>query len=257
MSNDATTATVDPTMWSGLLHSGLAGSFLQLPHVPPNAEALRAHGARAAVYGIPFDATNISRSGANFGPKSIRDVSRMGLTYNATLDVDVIGLNPVDAGDCAIALANPETTFARAQADISEIVAGGALPVVLGGDHSITIPAARAVQEHVSDAGFVLLDTHLDTAPEVGGEELNHCCPIPRAVEAGFDPTKMVLIGISGWMNPRTEVAYCKEHGINHYYRPVVIPNSQKDTGSNHAISAMKYEIIREFVSLGWDVLLR
>ncbi|PRW59143.1 Nucleotide-diphospho-sugar transferase family [Chlorella sorokiniana] len=49
---------------------------------------------------------------------------------------------------------------------------------------------------------------------------------------------------------------YCVEHNINHYYRPVVIPDSQKDTGSNHAISAMKYEIIREFLQLGYDVLL-
>lgn len=48
----------------------------------------------------------------------------------------------------------------------------------------------------------------------------------------------------------------CREKGINHYYRPVVIPDSQKDTGSNHAISAMKYEIIREFLQLGWNVLL-
>lgn len=205
---------VDPTMWSGLLHGGLAGSFLQLPYVPPKAEAIREHGARAAIYGLPFDATNISRTGANFGPRAIRDVSRMSLTYNATLDMDVLDLNPVDTGDCAIALANPEKTFARAQADISEIVAGGALPVTIGGDHSVTIPAARAVQEHVSDAGFVLIDTHLDTATHVGGEELNHCCPIPRAIEAGFDPKKVVLIGISGWMNPRTELAYCREHGI-------------------------------------------
>jgi agmatinase len=196
------------------LHSGLNGSFLQLPYVPPNADAFRAHGARAAIYGLPFDATNISRTGANYGPRSIRDVSRMSQTYNATLDLDVLDLKPVDTGDCDIALANPEKTFARAQADISEIVAGGALPVTLGGDHSVTIPAARAVQEHVSDAGFVLIDTHLDTASDVGGEELNHCCPIPRAVEAGFDPAKVVLIGISGWMNPRTELAYCREHGI-------------------------------------------
>jgi agmatinase len=212
--NDVVTEAVDPTMWSGLLHSGLTGSFLQLPYVPPNADAIRAHGARAAIYGLPFDATNISRTGANYGPRSIRDVSRMSLTYNATLDLDVLDLKPVDTGDCDIALANPEKTFARAQADISEIVAGGALPVTLGGDHSVTIPAARAVQAHVSDAGFVLIDTHLDTASDVGGEELNHCCPIPRAVEAGFDPAKVVLIGISGWMNPRTELAYCREHGI-------------------------------------------
>lgn len=215
MSQDAITEPVDPTMWSGLLHAGLAGSFLQLPHVPPKSEAIRAHGARAAIYGLPFDATNISRTGANFGPRAIRDVSRMSLTYNATLDMDVLDLSPVDTGDCALALANPEKTFARAQADISEIIAGGALPVTLGGDHSITIPASRAVQEHSVDAGFVLFDTHLDTAAHVGGEELNHCCPIPRAIEAGFDPKKVVLVGISGWMNPRTELAYCREHGVS------------------------------------------
>jgi len=202
-------------MWSGLLHAGLAGSFLQLPHVAPDADALRTHGARAAIYGLPFDATNISRTGANYGPRSIRDVSRQFLTYSATLDFDVVeALNPVDCGDCPIALANPERTFARAQEALGQILDAGALPVTLGGDHSITIPAARAVAERYGDAGFVLVDTHLDTALDVGGEELNHCCPIPRAIEAGFDPAKVVLIGISGWMNPRTEIAYCREHGV-------------------------------------------
>jgi arginase family enzyme len=100
------------------------------------------------------------------------------------------------------------------QADIAAILAAGALPVVLGGEHSITIPAVRAVREQVADPGLVLIDMHLDTAQDVGGEELSHCCPITRAVDAGFDPAKIVLVGISGWMNPRSELAYCREHGI-------------------------------------------
>jgi agmatinase len=201
-------------MWTSLLHAGLAGSFLRLPHVPPDADALRAHGARAAIYGLPWDATTISRSGANYGPRGIRDVSTMFLTYNATFDFDLLDLNPVDTGDCDVVLANAVETFARAQADIGAILDAGALPVTLGGDHSITIPAVRAVRERVADPGLVLVDMHLDTAPHVGGEELNHCCPITRAVDAGFDPQKIVLLGISGWMNPRTELAYCREHGI-------------------------------------------
>jgi arginase family enzyme len=86
--------------------------------------------------------------------------------------------------------------------------------VTLGGDHSITIPAVRAVRQRVSNPGLVLIDTHLDTAPDVAGEELNHCCPITRAVDAGFDPKKIALLAISGWMNPRTELRYCREHGI-------------------------------------------
>jgi agmatinase len=205
----------DPTMWTSLLHAGLAGSFLRLPHVAADAAALREAGARAAIYGIPFDATNISRTGANYGPRGIRDVSVQFLTYNATLDFDVAeALSPVDCGDCDIALANPEKTFQRAQADIGAILDAGALPVTLGGDHSVTIPAVRAVRERVADPGLVLIDTHLDTAQDVGGELLNHCCPITRAVDAGFDPAKIALVGISGWMNPRTEMAYCREHGI-------------------------------------------
>jgi agmatinase len=209
------TATEDRTMWTSLLHAGLAGSFLRLPHVPPDAGELRRHGAKAAIYGIPFDATNISRTGANYGPRGIREVSCQFLTYNAMLDFDLVDvLNPVDCGDCDIALANPEKTFARAQADIGQIIEAGALPVTLGGDHSITIPAVRAVRDHVQNPGLVLIDTHLDTAPDVGGEELNHCCPITRAVDCGFDPTKIALVAISGWMNPRAELRYCRERGI-------------------------------------------
>jgi agmatinase len=208
-------ASVDPTMWTSLLHAGLAGSFLRLPHVPPKAAALREANAGAAIYGLPFDATNISRTGANYGPRGIREVSVQFTSYNATLDFDVIdALNPVDCGDCDIALANPQKTFERAQTDIGAILDAGALPVSLGGDHSVTIPAVRAVRAKHADPGLVLIDTHLDTAVDVGGEELNHCCPITRAVDAGFDPAKIVLIGMSGWMNPRTELNYCRERGI-------------------------------------------
>jgi agmatinase len=202
-------------MWTSLLHAGLVSSFMRLPYVAPDKDALLSRGARAGIYGLPFDATNISRTGANYGPRGIREVSCQFLPYNATLDFDLIeALNPVDCGDCDVVLANAEKTFARAQADIGAILDAGALPVAFGGDHSITIPAVRAVRERVADPGLVLIDMHLDTAPDVGGEELNHCCPITRAVDAGFDPAKIALVGISGWMNPRTEIEYCREHGI-------------------------------------------
>ena len=68
----ASSAQVDPTMWTSLLHAGLAGSFMGLPHVPPQAAALRECGARAAIYGLPFDSTTVGRSGANYGPRGIR-----------------------------------------------------------------------------------------------------------------------------------------------------------------------------------------
>jgi agmatinase len=208
--------TADQTMWDSVLHAGLAGSFLRLPYVPPDAELLRARGARAAIYGIPWDSMAVGRSGASYGPRGIREISSTQfLSYNATWDFDLIeALAPVDCGDAQIIPGNPERSFEIAQTAISQIVAAGAVPVTLGGDHSVTIPAVRAVAEHISDAGLVLIDTHLDTALDVGGESLSNCCPITRALEAGFSPQRTVLIGMSGWMNPRTEIAYCREHGI-------------------------------------------
>lgn len=205
----------DPHMWTSLLHAGLAGSFMGVPHVPADTAALREHGATAAIYGIPFDATNISRTGANYGPRAIREVSVQYKPYLANYDFNLFdALTLVDCGDVNVALANAEVTFARAQHEIGQIIAAGALPVTLGGDHSIAIPAVRAVKDHVADPGLVLIDAHLDSAPDVGGELLNHCCPITRAVDAGFDPKKIVLVGIGGWMNPRAELDYCEEHGI-------------------------------------------
>jgi agmatinase len=205
----------DSTMWASVLHAGLAGTFLRVPHVPPDADALRQAGAGAAIYGMPWDSTSISRTGANFGPRAIRDISAQFLTYNATWDFDLVdALSPVDCGDCAVIPGDPQGTFERAQLALGEIIDGGAVPVTLGGDHSVTIPAVRAVKERVSNPGLVLIDTHLDTAPHVGGLELSHCCPITRAIDAGFDPAHTVLVAISGWMNPRTELAYCREAGI-------------------------------------------
>jgi agmatinase len=208
--------SADQTMWQSVLHAGLAGTFLRLPYVPPEAELLRARGAQAAIYGIPWDSMAVGRSGASYGPRGIREIaSTQFLSYNATWDFDLIdALAPVDCGDAAIIPGNPERSFQIAQAAIGQIVAAGAVPVTLGGDHSVTIPAVRAVAEQATEAGLILIDAHLDTAVDVGGETLSNCCPITRAIDAGFAPDKTVLIGISGWMNPRTELAYCREQGI-------------------------------------------
>ncbi|MDQ6778026.1 MAG: arginase family protein [Actinomycetota bacterium] len=112
----------------------------------------------------------VGRSGASYGPRGIREISSpQFFSYNATWDFDLVAaLAPVDCGDAQIIPGDPERSFEIAQAALSQIVAAGAVPVTLGGDHSVTIPAVRAVAEHVSDAGLILIDTHLDTALDVG-----------------------------------------------------------------------------------------
>ena len=97
--------------------------------------------------GMPWDSMAVSRSGANDGPRGIREMTSQFLSYNATWDFDLFdALTLVDCGDCHVVVGNAGKMFERSEADIGEILAAGAVPVVLGGDHSITIPAVRAMR---------------------------------------------------------------------------------------------------------------
>lgn len=213
--SESSAKSFDETMWNGLLHGGLGGTFMGVPQIDLDRDVIREAGAGAVIYGFPFDGTTISRSGANYGPRAIRETSVQYTNYQATFDFDLFEhLKLFDAGDCGVALGNTAETFRRVEADITEIVEGGAIPVVFGGDHSVSIPVGNAAKRQGTNPGWVQFDTHLDAAPDVGGEKLNHCCPITRAVDNGYSPEKIVLVGINGWMNPKTELNYCREHGI-------------------------------------------
>lgn len=209
-------ATVpDPTMWTGNLHANVTGTFLGKPRVTADAAALRAAKANVAFVGFPWDGTCISRTGTNFGPRGLREASEQFLTYNANTNVDLTQtLNIVDCGDVTVVPGNSIATQNNAERFISTLLAADVLPVIGGGDHSITIGPGRAFAKRYRRCGMIHFDTHLDTAQDVGGETLNHCCPIARAVDAGFRPENIVTIGPNGWMNPRSELAYVREKGI-------------------------------------------
>lgn len=77
----------------------------------------------------------------------------------------------------------------------------------------------KALSDYSSDQlGLILLDTHIDTATEVDGEKLNHCCPIPRTLEfKNYSPKTTAIVGCSGALNPKGERKYVEEHGITLY----------------------------------------
>lgn len=207
--------TSNEGQFSGWLHTGTGGQFMRAPHVEPDAQALRSAGITAAVLGFPWDAMCISRTGTNQGPAAIRQASDQFSLFNANTGVD---LNEhytlADCGDVPIVPGSAVTTMDRAQALLSSILEADAMPITLGGDHSVTIACVRAFANKHKKPGLILVDSHFDTALEVGGQELSHCCPITRAVDAGFDPSRIVIVGTNGWMNPRIELEYIQERGI-------------------------------------------
>lgn len=191
--------------------------FLGAPAVTPQAGALRKAEATHAVYGVPFDGTTFFRTGSLHGPGALRTASAQFLPYHFDYDVDLgERLRLVDCGDAATVPGNAAATFANVRADLAELYTAGVLPVVLGGEHAVTIPAAAALAEHLGGPlGLVVFDTHLDTAADVAGETLTYCAPVSRTLELDAFPTaNCALVGIHGPANPREERLWAEEHGV-------------------------------------------
>jgi agmatinase len=206
----------DPDQLTGLLDAGVS-TFMNSEQIEPTETELGARNLDIGFVGVPFDSTCLSRTGANQAPNEIRKVSCQTHPYNFEYDVRISDIySLVDFGDVQTLPGNAEKTVHRAQTVVSRLINDGIAPVVAGGDHSISIANLKAVGEIYDNPGFIMLDTHLDTAAEIDGERYNQACVVSRAIdEAGFDPSRICLVGISGTGNPEFEREYAKRHGIN------------------------------------------
>jgi len=202
-----------------IIHGGIA-TFLSAPVVPPERAALEAAGADVAVIGLPDDTTTVTRPGASHGPRAVRDASShfsFGEYYHYDYDITISEfLTIVDCGDVDAVAGNAARTFERCEAVLAEIYAAGCFPVLIGGDHATTIPGARALARQTEgQMGFIMFDTHLDTAPDIDGEQLSHCSPVHRVLDLpNVSGENVVIIGAHGAANPKLEKDVADAHGV-------------------------------------------
>ncbi|MEO8093103.1 MAG: arginase family protein [bacterium] len=195
-------------------YAGLA-SFAQLPWSENPADLV---GAGAAIVGVPFDALATDRIGTRDGPRAIRVASRpLGPELDTGIDPGE-RLRLLDYGDAPVAPFDVAATRAAIAASVGEVVAAGAAPIVLGGDHSITLPALRACGRGRGAVGLVHFDTHTDTGIDVYGDTDNHGTMMRALVEEGYvDPRRYVQVGLrGGWPGPEV-FAWQAEIGISHF----------------------------------------
>lgn len=163
--------------------------------------------ADVAVVGICFDNASFSRCGARYGPQAIRESSMfMGLVYNpekgffdTELGKHVLGdVRIVDCGDIAVLPSLQMETFDGVKESIKAIRARGAVPIVLGGEHTISIPVFWAFDDipyHI-----VQFDSHLDLMDDIAGLKYTDANPLKRAIEMD-NVTGLTQIGIRGYLN--------------------------------------------------------
>jgi agmatinase len=194
-------------------------TFLGAPQCEPRSDALRSAGARVAFFGAPVDSQGFPlRPGTSLGPKGLREASAQ-YTGAATLEhgIDVIDYwGIVDCGDVALAGANAQQLHGRIADTVAEILAGGAIPIMCGGDHSIPIPGVRALAAHAGlRLGYLHIDSHLDTAEGLAGERDTMASPISRIVEIpGVNPENVVIFGARGLGNPPDLVRRARDLGV-------------------------------------------
>jgi len=191
-------------------------TFGTLPYTQDPAEL---EGVDVAIVGAPTDDLVSDRPGARFGPRAIRAAScPPGPHLEAKVDA-MAELRMVDYGDAPVLPADAARTHEAIERTVGEVVAAGAIPIVLGGDHSIAEPDVRACAGKHGPLGLVHFDTHTDTGTEVFGVEVSHGTPMYRLVEQGHvDPKRYVQIGLRGyWPGPK-EFAWQDERGITSFF---------------------------------------
>jgi agmatinase len=176
-------------------------------------------GFDVAIVGAPTDDLVSDRPGARFGPRAIRAAScPPGPHLEARMDA-LAELRVVDFGDAPAVPADPERTHAALEALVGEVVAAGVLPVVLGGDHSVTEANVRAVAAAHGPVGLLHFDTHADTGTEVFGVERSHGTPMYRLVRDGLvDGRRYVQVGLRGYWPGPAELAWQAEQGITSFF---------------------------------------
>jgi agmatinase len=193
--------------------------LLTFSGVPYTEDAAELVGVDVAIVGAPMDDLVSDRPGARFGPRAIRAAScPPGPHLEAKVDA-LDALKVVDFGDAPVLPGDAARSHAAIEATIGQVLAAGAIPIVLGGDHSIAEPDVRACASVHGPVGLVHFDTHADTGTQVFGVDVSHGTPMYRLVEAGsVAPERYVQIGLRGYWPGEPEFAWQDEREITSFF---------------------------------------
>ena len=165
--------------------------------------------ASAVLFGAPFDSTTSFRPGARFGPAAMRHESFGLETYSPYQNADLTDCAVFDSGDLELCFGSAEAALTDIEARAETILADGKLPILLGGEHLVTLGIFRAVAKRYPDVHIIHFDAHADLRSDYLGAELSHACVLRRCHELVGDGKIHQFCIRSG---DRAEFRFAAEH---------------------------------------------
>lgn len=165
------------------------------------------------IFGAPFDGTTSYRPGTRFAPSTIRPDSYGLETYSPYLDLDLEDYKISDIGDVDLPFGNPPKALAEINAVAKEILANNKKPLMIGGEHLVSLPVIEALYEKYPDLHIIHLDAHTDLREEYLGEKLSHASVLRRAWDLIGDG-RIYQFGIRSGM--KEEFEWAKSHTYLH-----------------------------------------
>ncbi len=166
--------------------------------------------AKYVVLGVPFDVTSTYRTGARFGPNAVRQASLNMETYSFRSGIDVEDLALHDLGDLHTST-SPKRTVDVLGLVVADVLAAKKLPVVIGGEHTITLGIMKGLGDKARKTAVVSFDAHLDLRKEFMGLTLSHTT-FMRVINEEVKPAKIIEVGTRAVC--KEELGYADGSGI-------------------------------------------
>lgn len=217
--------------------------------------------AKVAIVGAPFDWGTTYRPGARFGPRAIRQADYLGPDGRRPhLDTGIdplTTLGVVDVGDVEVVPGYMDESLERIRTAVTTIRRNGAVPIVLGGDHTVTFADAGGVAdvEGHGNVALVHFDAHADTGESHHGMLHGHGTPMRRLIESGAVPGhRFVQIGLRGYWPPPDTVEWMGEQGMLSFLMSDITARGL-DAVVDDAVAHSASDATGVFVSVDIDVV--
>jgi agmatinase len=206
---------------------------------------------------VPFDEGNIGKPGSEEGPREFRLASQEYFTYWFEYNIDLYG-TAVDCGDVSMPKVSPDVARDRIYRAVREVLKAGLVPILVGGDRSLSIAATKALSDHIGvekKMGYLHFGAHLDLADSWAGEKNLAPCALARITELpNLAATNVSHIGARNSMNPKDWIDLAKDRNIRFIPMREMLKEGVYETAQG-AIDRVWKNTDAQYVSFNFNVM--